>query len=63
MAGIYPKINDRDYDLWKAIAWNWYDYAVDAGVTGLNPPSWNDRPFDLMKKTAYYTAASVDIHP
>lgn len=62
MAGIYPAINETDYTLWKAIAWNYYSYAVRLGVTGLNPPSWNDRQFDLMKKAAYYSAASVDAH-
>lgn len=56
-SGEYPSINDRSYDLWKKIAWNWYDYAVARGISGLNAPSVNDRVFDLQKKITYYTAA------
>jgi hypothetical protein len=52
----YPSINDRDYDLWKKIAWNLYEYAVAQGLTGLNNPKPNDREFDLQKKISYYTA-------
>lgn len=51
----YPSKNDRDYDLWKKIAWNYYDIAVSNGHN-VEPPSINDREFDLMKKSVEYTA-------
>ncbi len=51
-----PSINDRDYDYWRKIAWNFYEIALDEGVSGLEPPSWNDPQATLIKKTAYYTA-------
>lgn len=63
MAGSYPDLNDREFDLWVKIAWNWYDYLVDFGGSGLTPPSLNDRLFDLQKKVCYYTAYAVDLHP
>jgi hypothetical protein len=53
----YPSINDRDFDLWKKIAWNFYEFAVASGVTGLNPPSINDTQDNLQKKVAYYSAS------
>jgi len=62
MAGLTPKFNDRDYDLWKKAAWNIYEFSVNFGVTGLNPPSWNDKTFDLQKKMVKATAAFVDHH-
>lgn len=61
MAGSYPSINDREFDLWKRLCWNWYNYATNFGVTGINPPNINDTKEILMKKTAYITAAFVDI--
>lgn len=57
MAGIYSSINDRDYDLIKKIAWNWYDAATKKGITGLDAPNWNDTTNILLKKICYYTAA------
>jgi hypothetical protein len=54
-----PAVNDRDYDLWKKIAWNLYGFAVDGGVEGLNAPSINDTQQVLQKKIAYYSAAVV----
>jgi len=63
MAGSYPTSTDTDYTLIKKMAWNWYDRAVTAGVTGLNPPSWNDPEDVLLKKITYYTASIVDASP
>lgn len=63
MAGSYPNGSDNKRALWLRIASNLYSYAVNFGVTGLTPPSWNDSVNDLARKSAYYTAAAVDIHP
>lgn len=57
MAGSYPSINDNDVNLVKKQAINWYNFAVDQGISGLNPPSWNDDKVELLKKITYYTAA------
>ena len=57
MAASYPAPNDKPNDLWKRIAWNWYNLAVNDGVAGLNPPNWDDSIPSLMKKTAYYIAS------
>ena len=62
-AGLSPAINDRRYDLIFKAATNFYDYAYNFGVTGLNPPSLNDTEFVLWKKIAYYLASFVDTHP
>ena len=59
----YPYGNDREYNLWKKIADNLYDYVVARGGVGLNAPNVNDREADLQKKAVYYTATAVDIHP
>lgn len=56
MAGMTASFNDNDANLWKKIAWNFYNYAVNKGISGLNPPSWNDNIDSLIKKSAYYTA-------
>lgn len=58
----YPSFNDKDFDLWKKIAWNLYEFATNFGVVGLNQPNWNDPPEVLMKKTDYYLAALADRH-
>lgn len=59
MAGLTSDSSDNEASLWKKIAWNLYNAALFVGVTGLNPPSWNDNIQDLQKKSAYYTAALV----
>lgn len=63
MAGSYPTSTDTDFTLIRKAAWNFYDRAVTVGVTGLNPPSWNDTDDVLLKKIAYYTASIVDAAP
>jgi len=57
--GLYPSSLDREYDLLFKAATNLYNYALSNGGSGLNPPSLNDRDFDLQRKMAYYTA-SID---
>lgn len=59
MAGLYPSINDRDYDLLKKMAWNWYEIVIAQGATDVTPPSWNDDRLTLFKKIAYYTAIAT----
>jgi hypothetical protein len=59
MSAIYPKFNDREFDLVLAAAWNFYDHAIAKGLVGLNPPSLNDTRENLLKKTCYYTASLV----
>jgi hypothetical protein len=54
---LYPAVNDALNDLWKKIAWNTYEMAVTAGVTGLTPPNWNETTESLQRKCAYYTAS------
>lgn len=61
--GQQPSINDCDANLWKKIANNWYNYAIDFGGTGLTPPSINDNIENLAKKTCYATAVLVDLKP
>lgn len=58
-----PSNVDTDVELWKKAAINWYDFAVDFGVTGLNPVNWQDNKVDLLRKLAYYSAKSLDNHP
>jgi len=38
-----------------------YDEAIARGITGLTPPSLNDRELDLIKKVTYYTAALANV--
>ena len=60
----YPSYNDNIRSLWKKIAWNWYDIAVNRyGASGLNPPKLSDNDEILIKKTCYYSAVCVDLHP
>lgn len=54
---------DTDIELWKKAAINWYDFAVNFGVAGLDPINWQDNKDTILKKFAYYTAATVDNHP
>ncbi len=63
MLGLFPVSNDREWNLWFKIASNYYNYALNLGATGLNPPNLNDNKFILMKKTAYFSARSVVAHP
>lgn len=58
--GEYPSINDREWNLVQKTAWNFYETAVEAGVSGLNPPSPNDNKEILLKKITYYTAALAE---
>jgi hypothetical protein len=51
----YPSKNDRDYDLWKKIAWNYYYIAVNNGHS-VESPKINDGVFSLLKKIVNYTA-------
>jgi len=60
MAGNYPQWNDNKRDFWLRIASNLYDVAITKGVSGLNPPSWNDDSKDLQRKSAYYSAKIVE---
>lgn len=61
MTGIYPTTADNAWYLSLKAAQNLYNYALMKGVTGLNPPSVND-PFPILyRKSAYYTAALVDL--
>jgi hypothetical protein len=55
-----PVINDTKHSLLVKICQNWYDYGVLLGVTGINPPSWNDTDDVLLKKIAYTTAKIID---
>lgn len=61
MAGSYPNNSDNDVSLVKKQAWNWYEFAVASGVSGLNPPNWSDNKVDLLKKITYYTASVASI--
>lgn len=61
MAGSYPDFNDRSYDLWKKIGWNFWEIANDRGATGSRSPNWNDSEFDLLKKITYDSAKAADI--
>jgi len=56
MAGLYANSSDNISSLWKKIAWNLYNFALNSGASGLNPPSFNDNDVSLQKKIAYYTA-------
>lgn len=60
MASLSPSSNDREFDLIFKQAWNWYSHGVNLGLTGFNPPSLNDKIYDLYSKIAYYTARIVD---
>lgn len=60
---MLPSPNDTDFALLRKIVWNYYNYAIHFGVTGINPPSVNDTYEVLLKKWCYITAASVDHHP
>lgn len=55
--GLYPTSMDREYDLVFKATTNLYNYALTKGASGLNPPSLNDRLFDLWRKATFYTAA------
>lgn len=54
---------DTDITLWKKVAINWYDYAINEGVTGLTPPNWNEDKWSLLKKAVYYTARIAENSP
>ena len=56
--GQTPSINDKEYDLWWAVASNFYNHASNLGVIGsAQPPQTNDNVVDLMRKVATYTAS------
>lgn len=63
MAALNPSVNDDDYALLRKIVWNFYTYAIDFGVTGIDSPSMNDTYDILLKKWCYITAKLVDNHP
>jgi hypothetical protein len=63
MAASFPVWNDNARDLWRKIALNFYDVAIDLGAAGLTPPNWNDSIYDLEKKTAYFSAVIVQLKP
>lgn len=63
MSALNPYRNDTEYNLLFKIAWNLYSYAINFGVTGINPPSMNDTDDVLLKKAAYISAKALDIHP
>ena len=60
MAYSLPEYNDRKYDLIAKIAWNFYTFALSRGAVGLDPISLNDTENVILKKIAYYVAATVD---
>ncbi len=59
--GLRPSVNDSDVNLWFKIANNLYNYALDFGGSGLNPPSFNDDKYGLIKKSTYYSAVLADL--
>jgi hypothetical protein len=63
MPGSFPSSSDNSVDLWRGIAWNFYNYALFHGATGLTPPNYNDSEESLARKVAYYTAAAADNNP
>lgn len=59
---LYPSPNDATpQNLWFKVAYNWYNWAVNFGITGLRPPRWDDTEAELIKKAAYYTARMADL--
>lgn len=57
---LSPEINDKKWNLWFKITSNLYDYAINNGLSGLNPPNWNDPQVILMKKATYISARLAD---
>ncbi len=57
-----PSINDPRYSLVFKVAQNYYDFAINFGVSGLTPPSLNDTEDTLWKKAVYYSARVIDTH-
>lgn len=58
---MLPSVNDSNQNLWFKVAYNWYEWAVSYGITGLRPPRFDDTESELMKKAAYYTARMADL--
>lgn len=58
---LEPSINDNGYVLLFKATQNLYEFAVNSGITGVNPPVLGRDTKDiLLKKAAYYTASHVD---